>query len=118
MFTLPLTGMRAIAEASMRDTCAVVRDTSTADTGGGITTTADTVAVTRCGLSAVSSSAERAVADRMGWTVAYSIRLPFGTDVTPSDRLVVDGRTYEIGGILTNDRTATAKIAVCQEVSP
>lgn len=113
-----LTRMRSVAVASMGDTCQVVRDTLTEDGAGGQTTAPATIAAVRCGVRSVGSGNERELADKLGWTVAYAIRLPLGTDVTPADKLVVSGRTFEIGGILKNGATATAMTAICQEQSP
>ena len=110
--------MRAAADGSMADTCEVVRDTLVTDSSGGSTTTPATVATCPCGRHAVGSGPERAMADRLGWTVAEAIRLPLTVDVTPSDRIVSDGRTFEVGAILENGAYATAKIAVCQELNP
>lgn len=108
---------RATAEATMADTCTFERDAAIYDNEGGLVATSGTVSTSRCGLHAVSGGAEQATADRLGWTAAYAVRLPLAIVVQPADRLVINGRTFEVGAVLANGVQATAQTVICQEHS-
>lgn len=108
---------RALVEGTYPDTYEVLRDTDTPDDTGGWTT-AETVSSTgACRLRPLGESAqETIVAERLEWQVAYSIDLPYGADVTPRDRLRVNGtRTFEIGGIVRGGAWGFWATAVCRE---
>lgn len=105
-----------VEELAMPDTYAIVRDTATVDTGGGSTTAEGTVGAGDCRVRALNGSAERAVAERLEWTMAYAVDLPYSASLTPSDRLLVNGaRTFEVGGIVDIGAWSMVRTAVCQE---
>jgi hypothetical protein len=105
-----------VEELAMPDSYAIVRDTPTVDTGGGRTTIEETVGVGACRVRALNGGAERAVAERLEWTMAYAVDLPYSASLTPSDRLLVNGaRTFEIGGIVDIGEWSMVRTAICQE---
>lgn len=107
-----------VEELAMPDTFAIKRDTSTSDSAGGFTTSEATVASGDCRLRAQGlTRGEQAIADRLGWVVAYAVDLPVATSVTASDRLLINGsRTMEVGGVVDAGEWAMTKVAVCQEI--
>lgn len=103
----------------MVDTCEILAGTQTQDSGGGISGGASVSATTVCAVRDVVGGPEQAVADRLGWSVAYAVRLPAATVVTPANTLRINSaRVFNIGAILDRGTQATAKIAVCQETNP
>lgn len=106
-----------VENLAMPDTFAIVRDMSVSDSAGGYTTTETTVAAGDCRLRAQNlQPSERAVADRLGWSVSMAVDLPYDVTVTPSDRLVVNGRTLEIGGVVDAGTWAMTRVAIVREV--
>jgi hypothetical protein len=106
-----------VEELAMPDSYAIVRDTPVDDNAGGRTTTEQTVGVGDCRVRALTGGAERAVADRLGWSMAYAVDLPYDASLTPADRLLVNGtRTMEIGGIVDIGEWSMTRVAICQEI--
>lgn len=65
-----------------------------------------------------ANASEQAVADRLGWTLSYAIDLDDVTNVTPSDRLVLNStRKFEIGGVIDLGHGSTQKTLIVREVS-
>src|SRR5687768_8283222 len=89
-----------VATLAMPDAFELRRDADVSDNAGGYTTTETTVASGDCRLRAAGGGAETAIAERLSWAVAYAVDLPYDLDVTPSDRLLVNGRTFEIGAVV------------------
>lgn len=108
-----------IADLSYPDAYTVSRATVVADNRGGRITTWSTVEAGVCKLNTAGqstlSSNERVIAERLGWDVVYSVSLPNDTLLTPADRLVVNGRTMEVGGVTKGGAWGLAAIAVVQE---
>lgn len=107
--SIPLGGLRAVALRALTQTCAVRRYTQTNTPDGveegwaNIQTGVACLVAPRAATAAenVGEAASRAVSE---WT----IWLPYGTDITRLDRLVIDlpdGRTFEAVrvGIRTNE---------------
>jgi SPP1 family predicted phage head-tail adaptor len=108
-----------VKDLSFPDTYEVERpvEGSLDDMGQGTTTTA-TVEVGMCGLRAGGlRPQEQVIADQLGWAVAYSVDLPMETILTPADRIRINGRRFEVGGVVDEGRWAMNKSAVIQEQS-
>ena len=60
---------------------------------------------------------ERIIADRLGWTVSAAIDLPYDTLATPDDRILIQGRTFHIGGVIREGNLGIDATAVCEERS-
>lgn len=102
---------------AMPDSFSIVRDTEVPDGAGGFTTTETTVASGDCRLRAGGLQPnERALAERLGWVVAYAVDLPYDIIITPSDRLMVNGRTFEVGGVVDSGVWAMTKVVIAREV--
>jgi hypothetical protein len=117
-YTAKIAGYRAKVETkAMPDYFEVRRDVEVSDNAGGQTTTELTVAAGLCKLRAAGlQPSERATADRLGWMIAYAVDLPYDLPVSPSDRLLVDGRVFEIGGVIDSGLWAMVRVAICREV--
>ena len=99
------------------DSYAVLRETRVSDNRGGTTVTVTSVEAGSCALRTVGNQPEeRALADRLGWSVPYSVDLPFSTILTPRDDLDINGRTFEVGGVLKGGAWAMTATAIVQEV--
>jgi hypothetical protein len=86
--------------------------------GSGRKPTPNIVASGFCQLRLIGANAsEQSVADRLGWTLSYAIDLDDMTDITPSDRLVLNGtRRFEIGGVIDLGHGSTQKTLIVREV--
>ena len=60
---------------------------------------------------------ERETAGRLGWSVAYVVKLPYDTLATPKDRIRINAaRTFEVGGVLRAGNAGINARAVVREV--
>lgn len=77
-----------------------------------------TVEAGTCNLRALQRDArERPVADALSFVTAYAIDMPHDTMVTPNDRIVINGRTFHVGGVVVREGLGTHATAVCEERS-
>jgi hypothetical protein len=58
---------------------------------------------------------EQEMARRLGWSAAYTVDLPIDTSLTPTDTLIVNGRTFQVGGVLKGGKQGLFATAVVQE---
>ncbi len=107
---------RTDATLAMPDTCAIQRVTRTRDGAGGSTTATATVASVPCRLRPAGGGDERTIADALQWIVAYTVSVPWGTDLAPADTLLIAGRTFQIGGALKGGTYSKDFRAVCKEI--
>lgn len=113
-----LDSMRADVNASLPDTCAVVRPSTTVDSTGalveGVPTTVATVA---CRISPSIRVPEEAIAaGRVGNVTPWNLTLPAGTDVSAGDRISSDGRAFEVVADLAPRSFEVSVRVVCVEV--
>lgn len=89
---------RQVAESYLETPCEVKRLTRTTDGQGGSTESYATYAYTLChaGSSSGYGEMETVVSDRLHGRTAYTVRLPFTTDVRMGDQLIIDGRTFDV----------------------
>jgi head-tail adaptor len=110
---------RERAEAALPDTLGVVRSTSESDGGLGYTEVWATVEVdVPCRVLELGEGRADREAELAGMIRAegsHVVRVPLGTDVTASDRLIWNGRTLEVSKPL-NRSLATVQSLVCMEV--
>jgi hypothetical protein len=59
---------------------------------------------------------ERVIADRLGWTVSYAVTMPYDTLIEPADRIRVNGRIFEVGGVSKEGQWGIEATAIVQEV--
>jgi len=107
---------RTDATLAMPDSCAIQRVTRTKDGAGGSTTATAIMATVPCRLRPAGGGDERTIADALQWVVAYTVSLPWGTDLRPADTLLIAGRTFQIGGVLRGGAYSKDYRAVCKEV--
>lgn len=112
-----LEAMRATLDGSLPDSCQVRRATLASDGAGNLVPTWATVATVACRKSPTGNTpTERAVADRMGSQVLWTVTLPAETDVRPSDRLqIVGGDLLEVVAPLPRSWEICLRV-VCIEV--
>jgi len=115
--TAALAGLQSVAAYALTASCAIVRDTEVSDGAGGQTPTPVTVATVACRISLTGGQmpAERELAARLQVAAPYTVRVPAGTDVRETDRIVSDGRTYQVVGVIAPTWEVVRK-AICEEV--
>lgn len=62
-----------------------------------------------------NSGVEKEIAGRLSGKVLYTLTIPFDWNVSPSDRLTVGTRVFEVVVVITSG-FVTARRAVCSEV--
>lgn len=108
--------MRSTLDTSLPDTAQVQRKTLTPDGAGGFTESWATVATVACRISPSGRSPEeRAIADRLTATSAWTLTVPALTDIQPSDRIIVGNRTFEVVAALSRS-TEIGRRLMCIEV--
>jgi hypothetical protein len=112
--------LRAEVAGLLCDTYAVQRPTGVSDGMGGRTVTTAASSTGNCRLDQYQSGAggEQVVAERLDTITPTTIILPWDADVTPADRIVVNGtRTFDVAAVETDGSQALARIAICKEVT-
>lgn len=90
----------------------------TSDGMGGVTELWSTVLTCECRLSPeLTGRVETTVSGRIKDTQYYRLSLPAGTDVSISDRAVVDGVAYEVEGIRAPSDVEIERVAYVTEAS-
>lgn len=108
---------RALTEdLAYHDTYVLKHDVNTPDDAGGWTTVEQDDEGGPCDVTTgVARPDERAVAARVQATAVYVISLPYATNATASDRLLIAGRTFEIIDVLRDGFLGTDARAICEE---
>lgn len=109
-----LADMRSVQAEAMAGTAVISRKTLTADGMGGFTETWSAAGTVSCRVwPARESGAESLIADRITEADAWVITVPYATDVTAKDRIVADGRTFEVVSAIAHTwETARRVVAV------
>lgn len=108
---------RRVAADYRIDAYQVVRATRTPDNEGGWT---EAPAVVESGTAVLTAGAtrpdERALADKVQAVTPYVLRnMPYTTTITASDTVTVNGRTFEVIGVLRAEAVNVAVTAVLEE---
>jgi len=115
-----LCALRAESEASMSDTCTVMRPSETRGDAGGITKIYGLQGTLACrvrsGAGVSTGAREQLLAARLAGVAIFTVSVPVGSDVRNDDRLIWQGRTLEVHGVL-GSTNATTLPCVCSEVS-
>lgn len=96
--------MQADVQVSMPDTASVYRVAATSSAGGwsqwptNWPTGATPDHTTKCHLSPIGPSSEALAADEVAATTRWLLETPAGTDIRPSDRIICNGKTFEVNG--------------------
>lgn len=109
-----LAEMRSVQDEAMAASCVISRKTLVSDGMGGFTETWAASGTVSCRVwPATESGAESLIADRITESDAWVITVPYNTDITAKDRVVADGRTFEvISAIAHTWETARRVVAV------
>lgn len=113
-----LTELRELqVELAWPDTYQIVGTVSTRTPTGGWADVEQVVESGACKLREVNTNmpTEREIAERQGWTVPYAVDLPHNTTLTPEQKLKVNGREMQVGGVLRGGAWALKATAVAQE---
>lgn len=117
MTTADLDSLRTFVQEIMLNTCSVKRKTSTNDGFGGLLNTWSTVATNvpcRYSLGAPGGSSQLAGRIVEQETAGWRVTVPFNTNVTASDRLVLDvGIELDVVGISIPQTFSTALVCNC-----
>lgn len=94
------TALRALANRWLIETCTIRRAATSRTSGGTSATWADLATNVPCSVQPFGGASE-AEGQRGGIaaTSSWRIRVPYGQDVTASDRIVVGGRTFEVESV-------------------
>lgn len=115
-----LCALREQAEATMTDTCTVMRPAEARGDAGGVTKTFALQTTLKCRVRAGSGhgtgAREQMLAARLAGVIVFTVGVPVGSDVRNEDRLIWQGRTFEVHGVM-GGTNATAWACVCTEVS-
>ena len=114
--SVELASLRATQEEALSETATVVRSTLTSDGAGGYTRAALSTATYACRVSSRGVPSEFLEAGLAKGSVYVMITLPQDADVKRTDKLTVDGLTYEVAGFASGGGWETAKRAVCMVV--
>jgi hypothetical protein len=89
--------MQTDVQASMPDTATIQRNTPVS-TAGGWGQAFTTVGTTKCHLSPIGPSSEALAADELAAVTKWLLTTPVATDIRPSDRILCNGKTFEVSG--------------------
>lgn len=114
-----LCAIKAETEASLSDTCTVLRSTETRGDAGGVVQTWATITTLDCRVRSGgvqgTGAREQLMAARLTPIAVFTVFVPVGSDVLARDRLVWSGRTFEVHGVMGGSN-AMALACVCTEV--
>lgn len=100
----------------MPDSYALQRDTPTSDNAGGYHDVPATIATGPCRLRMVNqTSQEQVIASQLQWIEVYAVDLPLAAQPKVGDRLIINSRTFEIGGILRGGLYQVQQVCVVRE---
>lgn len=110
-----LAAMRAMQVQTMASAAVVVRIARVSDGMGGWETS-ETTAESPCRLSpSANMPVAQIYAGRLGEGLPWRATFPAGTDVQEGDRVTVDGRMFEVLGVLAPYTYETARVCICAE---
>jgi hypothetical protein len=106
---------RREVESLMTATATILRDQGVKGPGGW-GQNFQPVGTTKCLLSVLGGGTEALVAGRLVATMAYTLTVPPGTDIGPSDRIMVEGTTFEVKALKRSDTWNTSDSAILEEL--
>lgn len=114
-----LDGMRVTVVEALPELGAVERATPAADDLGGVAltwATLDAHVPMRLAPLDGAAIAEEELAGRASNSKRWNVYLPAGTDIAPADRIVLDGRTFDVDSIAAPRSWELAVRVVVNEV--
>lgn len=96
-----IASMRSTMNAALPDTATVQRKQTVSDGGGGQTASWVTVATTACRFSPVGGGegGTSTTGGRVAEETTHVVTVPANQDVTETDRLIVNARTFEVTSV-------------------
>lgn len=116
MFSGVTSHARRLAELALADTAVIERAAWASDGEGGQTATWATHATVPAMLSGVGSADEQEIGEGVRAVVSWTVSVPVGTDVVASDRVVINGKTLEVVGVIGGRTYAALARVLCSEV--
>jgi hypothetical protein len=109
---------RQAIESLMTSSATILRNTPTQTATGGWRPNFVAAGTTKCLLTAsvLGGGSEQSSAGQEAGLMSYTATVPSGTDIRPSDRLVVDATTFEVQSIKRADSWSTSDSAILIEV--
>ncbi len=109
--------MTAMQAMLMTETGTIMRKTLVANGIGGQTVSEASAGTVMCRVAPSGQSPqERAIAERLGLLMPFTVVVPNGTVVSEKDAIVVAGRRFEVKGVIRHS-LATALRCVCVAVT-
>lgn len=109
-----ITAMRATVEDLLTDTCAITPQTRTVDGGGWSDADGEATDIS-CRYYPERKPMESIATDRQRGVRHWIVEVPHDTSVNISDRVVVDGLTFDVVGFETRTDALVERL-VCAEV--
>lgn len=107
-----LDACREMAELAMPDTCTIQTRTETNAKGSVVVTYANTYTGVKCRIMPVNrSTTEYARGEKISDEALYVLTVPWDQAISPQDRVVCNGITYEITLVHANHAYRTARRA-------
>lgn len=109
--------LNLVTGTAMPDTCSIVGNVLVDNGEGGFSSTTVVEATVACRLRGTAlQPSERVNAERLGWNISYTVDLPVSVTVTPSHQIIVNGRTFEVTGVIKEEDWSIKQVAVVKEV--
>jgi head-tail adaptor len=108
--------MRTTVKDALPDTGTIQKVTRAVDGMGGHTDTWSDQGTVVCRISPTSGSGEKFVADRKGAVQSWTITVDQSVDITVKDRFAIDGRTFELVGLMAARSWEVSRRLVAVEV--
>lgn len=113
-----LTKMRAMADDYFPDTCTIQTRTETVDGLGGVVHTwANTYTSVACRLDPVyADRSERVSSGVLEGESAWMLNIPYDQAISVEDRVIHDGKTYEVAAVVDTQSYRTIRRAELKRV--
>ncbi len=125
--TAQLSAMRARSEKTLTDSCTIKRPGAATSNGmGGQSETESTLGPYKCRVTPPSTQgqetmlglgANNVTGDRAIALSRWKVRLPYGTDVTEKDRIIVGSLALEVVAVSGGHTDEVTRVAQCVKVS-
>lgn len=113
-----LARMRSVSQSTMTSTAAIQELVKSRSVTGAMTDTWQPAAgrpnSVKCELVARRGPGEVPEGGQPTSVTFWHVRFPFGTDVRPTDRLVIDGSNYDVTDVDTSKSNALTVTANCR----
>jgi len=111
-----LSNIRSLAETIMTAEAVIYRKTSVSDSAGGFTDTYASVGSAPCSYAPYQiTPLEREATVSILAVQTWRFQFPVGTEIHNTDRLVTDGRTFEVVSAGSGSIELSVRV-ICQEV--